>query len=215
MSLKQFIGKMLPPDLKLKLKRVEREFSRKSIIRKWIEDGRPVPPPHEIKQDIISEYKQQYNSQVLIETGTYLGDMIAAQKNNFNRIYSVELSKMLWEKAVKRFKNAPHIQILLGDSAVVLKEIVPSIQEPAIFWLDGHYSAGITAKGNTDCPIYDELNTILSSDNNINHVILIDDAREFIGQGDYPKIEDILKFVQSKKPAYKMEVKYDVIRFTV
>jgi hypothetical protein len=47
--------------------------------------------PHIVKQMAIAEYQQKYGYGTLIETGTYLGDMIEAQKKRFTHIISIEL----------------------------------------------------------------------------------------------------------------------------
>lgn len=79
--------------------------------------------------------------------------------------------------------------------------------------MDGHYSDGITARGEKDCPIYEELEAILG-EKPMDHVLLIDDARCFVGQGDYPTIEALTAFVQRKRPHYQLAVKNDIIRYT-
>ena len=175
----------------------------------WQRNGMPYPTPHIVKQFAINRYRQQYALTTLIETGTYLGDMVNAQKNQFGRIISVELSLKLAELAQKRFRLYPHIQILSGDSANVLKQITPTLTSSALFWLDGHYSGGITAKGDTECPIFSELEAIFS--NNHDHIILIDDARCFIGKGDYPSLEELTKFISQRDSRYRISVEHDII----
>ena len=56
--------------------------------------------------------------------------------------------------------GGPHVTIFQGDSATVLPKLLATIQEPCLFWLDGHYSGGITALGKSITPILDELQTI-------------------------------------------------------
>lgn len=182
---------------------------KKYIIRNWHLKGCPVPPPHLVKQQIILEYKQKYGHTIFIETGTYLGDMINAQKKNFSKLISIELSTSLFEQAQKRFHKNKHICIFQGDSTTVLPNILPSINKPAIFWLDGHYSYGITAQGSKDCPIFSELEAIFSMKKN--NVILIDDARHFIGNGDYPSLSELETFVKNKS-LYRFKVEHDIIR---
>jgi hypothetical protein len=150
----------------------------------------------------------------LIETGTYLGDMVEAQKGKFKNIISIELSVSLFEKARNRFRNDKNVQILQGDSGKVLPNILKEISEPVIFWLDGHYSEGITAKGEKECPIFEEIDAIFDS-LDLNHVLLIDDARCFDGNGDYPTIDNLVDYVKSKNVKYSVEVKNDIIRFTI
>jgi hypothetical protein len=179
--------------------------------KSWVEAGKPIPVPHAAKQNVINEFRDQSNYSVLVETGTYLGDMVEAQRTNFGKIYSVELSEELHKKAVNRFKNHSHISILQGDSSKVLYDVVKDLKQPAIFWLDGHYSAGVTARGDKDCPVYEELGAIKSGEN-LPHIILIDDARCFVGENDYPTVEALTEYVKTNMQGYTLSIADDVIR---
>ena len=187
---------------------------RKSQYDEWIKMGSPVPPPHAVKQMTIAEFQGKSGHSILVETGTYMGDMVEAQKRIFDKVYSIELGKELFENATKRFEDDKHVSIFQGDSGKVLVDIIKLIDSPAIFWLDGHYSAGITAKGEKECPIFEELDAIFNG-KQLNHILLIDDARCFIGENDYPTIENLQKYISSKNPNYKMEIKNDAICFTI
>jgi len=156
----------------------------------------------------VTELYELLKINVLVETGTYLGDMVWAQKDYFQKIYSIELSEELFHKAKKRFSNNNNVELIQGDSSEKINEIVSKITEPVLFWLDGHYSGGITAKGKTICPIYGELAHVFNSP--YSHVILIDDARLFTGKDDYPTQHDLGNFV-SANSAYKMKVENDII----
>lgn len=176
----------------------------------WIATGSFPPVSHLSKQQALVELARKYNLATLVETGTYLGDMMYAMQPHFEQLYSIELSKLFYSKAVKRFSSNPNIKLLNGDSALKLNEVVLQLKSPALFWLDGHYSGGITAKGDKECPVYEELEWIFKSQ--LEHVIVIDDARLFIGKNDYPTIDELKAFVQAKKPNYTMEVANDSIR---
>jgi hypothetical protein len=184
---------------------------QKREYKKWLKNGCPVPPPYYLKQITIKEYQERYGYEILVETGTYLGDMVEAQKKNFKKIISIELSAELSEKAKKRFRNDKHIQILNGDSGKILPGVLAGITNPAIFWLDGHYSEGITAKGEKESPIIEELNAILKY-RNLSHILLIDDARSFVGKGDYPSIEELKEYIKTKNVNYQIDIKDDIIR---
>ena len=177
----------------------------------WVELGKPVPPPHHIKQMTVKEYANKYGPNIFIETGTFQGDMVYAVRSVFDRIYSIELDDKLYERAKKKFSKYNHISILHGDSADVLPEILDHIKEPCLFWLDAHYSAGITAKGELVTPILQELDYIFDHPVK-DHVILIDDARDFEGKNDYPTIQELRSLVLSQKLDYSFEVKNDIIR---
>ena len=166
-----------------------------------------------IKQYTIEEFQKKYGYSILIETGTFLGDMVEAQRNNFKRIFSIELQHALAEKARERFRDVDHIKILQGDSGNLLRTILKEVNEPAIFWLDAHYSGGLTAKGDKECPIYQEIDAIFATREN--HLLLIDDARLFNGEGDYPTIDQLTKYIQDKDPRYKVSVDNDIIIYAV
>jgi len=96
----------------------------------------------------------------------------------------------------------------------VLFDIIKDIKEPVIFWLDGHYGGDLHGRGEIDCPILQELDAIFRS-LPFDHFILIDDARCFNGENDYPTIEELTKFVLSKNPKYKMDILHDIICYTI
>ena len=219
----RFGKKILTPILRKKWK-------KNRIVAEWVKNGwikddeidilvfewenlkSPVTPPHKVKQMVIAEYGKKYGCTILVETGTYRGDMLEAQKNNFTKLYSVELGKVLWEEAVQRFKNDTHITLLQGDSAVVLHDLVPKLDQPAVFWLDGHYCGGATALSEVECPVYEEIKAVFK--NNKGHVILIDDARLFIGKRDYPTIHELTNFIKNTRKNYSITVVDDIIRIT-
>jgi hypothetical protein len=159
---------------------------------------------------VIREYAQRYALRTLVETGTYLGDAIQANLRNFSRIYSIELGEDLWKRSVRRFKGAPHVTILHGDSAAVLPRVVEGLREPALFWLDGHFSGGITAQGPTDTPVLVEVATVLSHP--FEHVVLIDDVRCFVGKDGYPTLSALEAFVRERKPGCTFTVRDDIAR---
>ncbi len=75
----------------------------------WENNGRQGASPHLIKQNIIREHQLRTGHSVLIETGTYLGDMVEAQKNNFKKNISIELSNELFKKAKHRFRRDKNV----------------------------------------------------------------------------------------------------------
>lgn len=177
----------------------------------WERKGKPVPPPHIVKQKALRDYSKMYGLKILVETGTYIGDMVEAMKADFDRIYSIEVSKDLYEKTMKRFKGVKSVELLHGDSGTELRSVMNKINQPALFWLDGHYSAGVTACGGKDTPIYEELDCIFNAPDR-GHVIIIDDARCFGTALAYPRIEELNDFIKSKRPNVDIVVQDDSIR---
>jgi len=180
-------------------------------LHDWKKLGRPVPPSLVVKHRIVKNYAQAFSIDTLIETGTFTGGMIDATRNTFASIFSIELDQTLYEQASARFAGDPHISIIHGDSGDKLSEVLRHLSKPALFWLDAHYSMGITARGSLETPILSELNSIF--DHHIGaHVILIDDARCFIGQNDYPTLHQLKEFCLVRRGDWTFEVRHDVIR---
>jgi hypothetical protein len=174
-------------------------------------------PTYEYKRAQINQIRQKENINVLVETGTFLGDTIDFFKAHFKKLYSIELAEDLAREAQQRFVNDLHVSILQGDSGKVLKSLINEIHEPALFWLDGHYSSEFfigdkfikTGKGEKDTPVEEELNIILNAP--LKHFILIDDARLFVGENDYPSIKELKKLVSSFRGKYELTVENDII----
>jgi len=191
------------------LKKIKQEYE----LFLWERKGKPAPPPHIIKQQTIRAHAKKFGLKYLVETGTYCGDMVEAMKKDFDRIYSIELSDELYEGVKKRFKGEETIELIHGDSGIELENIVNRIDQSTLFWLDGHYSAGVTARGDKDTPIYKELDHIFNAEDR-GHVVIIDDARCFGADPAYPSIEELSDFVNSKRPDASIKIQDDSIRIT-
>lgn len=209
-SLKQLISSsaLFQP---IRTRRVPRAHARE--LEEWELAGRPLPPPHLFKQQTLRGYARQYDLSVLVETGTFYGDMVEAMRGEFDRVYSVELSPRLFSRAARRFRKTGNVTIIHGDSGVELGAIVGELNRPALFWLDGHYSGGETAKGVEETPIYAELRHILGAPVD-GHVIVIDDARAFGTDPAYPTLAELRAFVGSMRPNLEIVVQDDSIRVT-
>lgn len=175
----------------------------------WQRQGAPIPAPGAVKRDMLRRAAQQHHLRVLIETGTYTGDTVMALYRHFDRVVSVELSAELHAKAVRQTRRRRNVELLLGDSAKVLAGVLGTLRQPALFWLDAHYSGGVTALGETISPISTELDLILGHTVR-GHVVLVDDAREFhdSARSGYPAAEVVA--AAARQHNYAMAEKYDV-----
>ena len=92
------------------------------------------------------------------------------------------------------------MELIHGDSGPEMAGVVKRPPGPALFWLDGHYSGGDTARGIHDTPINEELRAIFQP-GQPDHIVLIDDARCFGDSPTYPTLEEVKQLVQSLRPA--------------
>lgn len=162
-------------------------------VDSWLAAGRPIPPPHAVKVRNLLAIADLYGLDVLVETGTFKGDLIAACKRRFKQIYSIEIFEPLAQAAMRRFDTDANVKIVQGDSGVVMPDLLKSIKEPVVFWLDGHFSGDGTGKGDKDSPVIAEVEAIARLRPHGLDAILIDDAREFTGLGGYPPIDAFME----------------------
>lgn len=179
------------------------------IVSRWRRQGAPIPASPSVKRVMLRRTAQEHGLRVLIETGTFRGDTVMALRRDFDRIVSVELSPELHAKAVRQTRHQHNAELLLGDSGEVLPGVLATLHQPALFWLDAHYSGGVTALGDRVSPISSELDVILGHAVR-GHVVLVDDAREFhdSARSGYPGAEVIA--AAARQYNYAMSEKHDI-----
>jgi hypothetical protein len=178
--------------------------------RRWQREGWSLPLPDLLKRAILMSAARGFGARILVETGTFRGDTVWTLRDHFQRLFSIEVQPQLAALAASRFANMPHIEIIEGDSASRLADVVPRLDGPTMFWLDGHYSAGITGRGASDCPVWGELDAIVQG---MKHpfLILIDDARCFGVDDGYPTLRELREFAAARFPGHAMRVENDMI----
>lgn len=186
-----------------------KEIYWRIALGKWVWIVHPGSVEPQTKYEALLYFQDKFKIKNLVETGTFLGDAVEFCRTKFEKIYSIELGHSLYREAKHRFKNYNHIEILQGDSGLILPELLPKIQGSVLFWLDGHYSRGITAKGELNTPVLAEVKSILNSGRK-NFCILIDDANLFTGLHDYPRINALEKLAKNHDLAF--EVQNNIIR---
>jgi hypothetical protein len=129
-----------------------------------------------LRKDVLEKYMSSY----FFETGTADGDAVRlAIEMGFEKIYSIEIDERLYIQNCEKFKKfieSGQVVLILGDSLLKMEEIIPQLDKPTTFWLDAHVDFG--PKGVKRCPLYEELESIKTSNIN-NHKIMIDDMRIF------------------------------------
>lgn len=158
--------------------------------------------------------------QVLVETGTYEGDTVAAALPYFDNIYTVELSEKLWSRATKRFSGDSRVCAMHGSSPEVLAELRSSLESRStLYWLDAHWCVGTDTSGEqSQCPLTEEIAALQHL--NDQSVVLIDDARLFTAPppaphevSHWPKFNDIVLGLQRLNPTHQLMIVNDVIAF--
>ena len=189
-----------------------RPVNDRRIVLQWRLSGRPIPPPPTVKHAVVESYRKRFGPRVFVETGTFAGGMIDAVGRRFDRVFSIELDSGWHARAVERFRTLTHVTLLQGDSGQRLPDVLAQIQEPALFWLDAHYSGPITARGAIDSPIVKELEAIRAHRVR-GHIVLIDDIRYFNGRDGYLELPELLRWIRQVDPSGAVEVRDDILRW--
>lgn len=131
---------------------------------------------------ISKEQLEKFNyNNIFIETGTGGGlGTLEAVKAGFMTIHTIEAHPEKYKLAGGRLLEYDFVTMYMGDSGIILKEILESIDEPITFWLDSHISSDkfFSKMKSNPCPLLEELDAI-NNHHIKTHTILIDDIRGF------------------------------------
>jgi hypothetical protein len=116
---------------------------------------------------------------VAVESGTFMGDSADLLGQRFGRCITIERDPALASAAAKRFTDRPDVEVRHGSSRSELADILAGLDGPVFFWLDAHWSGGVTAGADDPCPLIAELDAIASSPNPERHIVAVDDMRIF------------------------------------
>jgi hypothetical protein len=137
-----------------------------------------APTPEEKRAHLLA-LLQGRGHRVFVESGTYLGDSTAFLRPHVDRIVTVEVEPKLHADAVRRFAGDPAIEVVLGDALEVIPAIARELTEPALIWLDGHFSGGVTGQGEYVEPAPAILDAFASAPPPAGSTIVVDDLRMF------------------------------------
>lgn len=180
--------------------------------------------PSEARREILRECGREFGLNVFIETGTNDGATPWFLKDDFKELHTIELDEGVAAGAAERFLEYRQVTCYQGDSVNVLTEVLEKINEPALVWLDGHFQGPGTASGEQNCPALTEIQILF--DDNGSHVILVDDARCFLGGkhnpidgtpvydhfSTWPSLSEVQDLAEAE--GYAFLVEDDIIRLT-
>lgn len=108
------------------------------------------------------------NIKTVIETGTYLGSTTKWLSQWADTVHTIEVNPENYSKAVKNLRENNNVEVWQGNSAELLKEILPLHKdEPLFIFLDAHWESYN--------PLIDELKVI--ADNKLKPIIAIHDFK--------------------------------------
>ena len=165
------------------LGKIKREVGPQQTVRglDWVKKKFQMPAPNFVKWEVM---KRWGGRETWIETGTYLGETTEFLSRMSALVLSIEPSPELASSAIEKFKQNRDVRIVIGTSEEVLGKVLSGLSDlqkiDVSFWLDGHFSSGITFLGPKETPIEEELSIIESCIHEFSQVtIFIDDFRAF------------------------------------
>ena len=181
------------------------------IFKEWQSRGFCMPCPTIVKHLVLE--RNSVKNATWVETGTYLGDTTFFLSKISNMVFSIEPEEKLFNNASNRFKESTNVNLINSTSENAFPSLLSTLKGDVNFWLDGHYSAGITFQGENDTPIRQELSCIENNLTNFNNIcICIDDVRCFDpSQSEYltyPDINFLVNFAQKNK--LKWHIEHDI-----
>jgi hypothetical protein len=169
--------------------------------------------PFYLFKSLIEKYDVPY----WVETGTASGDSARIASELFNYVWTIELIEN------EENKSAEGLEYLTGDSVKLLPEIISYIKSTrkekqyAIVYLDAHYCGDEENNtGYPECPVLQEIEIV--AENGYETIIVIDDARLFLGQPphphnpkEWPSVLEIFTLLKEKFPYHHITITDDYI----
>lgn len=128
-------------------------------------------------RDFIRWLRDRAGVRTFVESGTFKGETASWAADLFEQVITIELSPEIHRETSGRLASKSNISFRLGHTSTVLASLLPQMREPAIFWLDAHWSGLNTAGREDECPLLEELALLNAVP--VEHFVLIDDARLF------------------------------------
>lgn len=165
--------------------------------------------------DVIRRYKI---SNSFVETGTYKGNTTRLASQYFNKVYTIEIHKGLYEESVEkgRHEKITNIEYHLGDSLEKLPLIASKCGQ-TVWFLDAHISGSDSSWNNKiRVPLLEELEIILQN-NKHKGVFILDDFRFFSKVWDWAHISKetikaiFVKYGRVVSDEYEKDDRYYVV----
>ncbi|MFN8369815.1 MAG: hypothetical protein U0T83_04215 [Bacteriovoracaceae bacterium] len=173
-----------------------------------------------IDTDLIDFLKTKLPLANFVETGTYKGESLEKVIGKFDKLFSCEINKSLYENSRLKFKDNDKVEIYNQSSPDFIRTIKKENKiGSALYWLDAHFTAtSDDDKDLSQCPVLQELEAIESI--NEDSVIIIDDARYFLSPPpppndfkNWPEFTDIVNKLNQLNNNYRYVVFNDVLIF--
>jgi hypothetical protein len=170
---------------------------------------------------LVKPLIENYQIPFFVETGTASGDSARWAEKNFAHVWTMELIEGRQGK-----EASSNINWLIGDSTELLPTVIEELlhietygKKPwVLFYLDAHYSdTKENETGYPECPVLKEIE-IIADNYGYESIIIIDDARLFLGQPphphnpeEWPSVLEIFMLLKEKFPYHHITITDDYL----
>ncbi len=159
-----------------------------------------------IDRKLAVDLRDQLGLERAVETGTYRGLTARVLGALFDSVVTIELSGPLYERAAKKLEDLSNVEAVHGNSPDVLRGLADG-EQSTLYYLDGHWSGGVTEGTQDECPLLEELAAIGSG--TADDCLVIDDARLFTSApppphdpAQWPTITEVFDTIRSDRPEH-------------
>jgi hypothetical protein len=150
-----------------------------------------------------------------IETGTYRGHGTRLLASLFPEVVTIEVAPALAKAAKDSLADLHGVSVREGSSRDVLPDLVDS-SKATLYWLDGHWSGGVTGGADDECPVLAELAAIAGG--HPDDCILIGDARMFLAPPppphraeQWPSYRELEDALTAARPGHYVIEAHDIV----
>jgi len=86
----------------------------------------------------INSLIKKFGIKTIIETGTWKGRTAQLMSTMVDTVYTIEIDEEVYN-TTNFLDDIPNVHRFLGDSPKVLAEILPTVTQPILFFLDAHW----------------------------------------------------------------------------
>ena len=124
----------------------------------------------------------------------------------FDQLWTVEADPFIHRAALGLFqgRGIVNVDAQLGDSRQFLALLDQQVCNDAVFFLDAHFSSGITSREYGTCPVVEEIAIIV--DKAPAALVVVDDLREMNGSKGYPDLAEVLDSIPNSR---RVEIAFD------
>ena len=174
----------------------------------WSPFGYPAPSPKRAKRQVLVRYGG--GSETWVETGTYFGATSRWLAARSTQVITIEPDAALARRATRQLSQLKNVCVVQGCSEDVFPELLPQLSGSIAFWLDGHFSGGVTGKGKFETPIQLELDEIQKNIARLSQTtVFVDDFRCFgsarDSRGGYPPRGFLVEWALANKMYWTVE----------